>query len=81
MLLLLASAFAQDPDTLPENAKPREQYQAVNILDFDPLAVGGSLQGPSIDIVVEPPMATHPSLIRLRATFNEELAGSVTQVR
>jgi hypothetical protein len=81
MLLLLSVAFAQDPDTLTDTAAPRVRYQTVTMLEFERVEVGGKLEGPGVSFVTEPPVRTHPSLIRLRASFDDELAQSVHDTR
>jgi hypothetical protein len=81
MLLLLAVAFAQENDVLTDDAEARTRYQTVTILEFERVAVDAQLVGPSGSIVLEPPVRSHPSLIQLRASFDDEMAASVDAVR
>lgn len=81
MLLFVAlSAFAQDNDTLTEAAAPRAQYQAVTIVEFDRVKVDGEVVKPDGGLVVHYELPTHPSLIRVRVNFDDEVHGSVDQL-
>lgn len=89
MLLLLATlANASDPTSLdvPELVDtpdgPREvRYKLVTELDIDGLTVEGVLIGPEIAIGSEVRHRDHPSQIRLRADFADQLASSSDTVR
>lgn len=81
MLLFVAlSAFAQETDPLTDTAAPRAQYQAVTLVEFDRVKVDGKLEGPGVGFTVERPAPVHPSLIRVRVNFDDEVAGSVDQL-
>jgi len=82
MLIFLAlAAFAQETPTLTEDATPRTIYQAVTLLEFDKVKVDGKLDGPSTALTIESPPRVHPSLIVLRASFDDEMAASVAHLK
>lgn len=80
-LLLLGTAFAQETDTLTDAAAPRVQYKTVTEIVFDKLKIEGKLDGPEGILTLETVRAEHPSLIRLRVSFDEELSQSTNEVR
>ena len=80
-LLLLGAAFAQDIDTLTDNAAPRVQYKTVTEIEFDKLKIEGKLEGPDGIITLETVHGPHPILIKLRVSFDEELAQSTNEIR
>jgi hypothetical protein len=81
MLLLLATAFAQGTDALTDDAAPRERYQAITILDFERVKVDAEIERPGIELTIEPPRPVHIPLIRVRASFDDELAATVDELR
>lgn len=80
-LLLLGTALAQETNTLTDEAGVRVQYKTVTEIEFDKLKVGGHLEGPSAALTIEMVRAEHPSLIRLRMAFDDEMAQSANEIR
>ncbi len=80
-ILFVAASFAQETDSLPDAALPRQQFKLITEIDFGWLKVEGGRSGPEGVITYEPPRADHPSLIQLRVSFEEEMALSPNEVR
>lgn len=81
MLLLLATAFAQGTDALTDDAAPRVRYQAITTLEFDRVKVDAEVERPGIEITIEPPRPVHIPLFQIRASFDDELAATVDELR
>ncbi len=75
---LSAPALAQSPEEPPA---PVERYAERTIVDFDPLALGGELQRPSIVVLHERQRAQFAPLFPIRLSFEAEMASSVEEVR
>ena len=81
IVLSLASALAQSTDVVPETAAPRQVFQAVTIIEYKGVGVDGKRDGPGVAYAIEPKRGTHPSLIVLRANFDDEMENSVGRMR
>ena len=80
-LVFVAHALAQDNDRSEEGIEPLVKVKQVTLLDFEGAHVSADVEGPGMVLAMEPGRREHLSLIRLRANFDEEMAGSVNEAR
>lgn len=82
LALALSAAFAQETDTLTDNATaPKATFQKVTLVDFEGRHVDGHVEGPSMPLTLEGGVRVHKPLISLRVNFDDELASSVDAVK
>ena len=72
---------AAEPDEKAQQRERQVQFKKVTEHIFGDLSISAVADKPGIDLVTEPPPMKFNPLIRLRADFDDELRGSIDEVK